>query len=185
MEEKLRRLSGGKGESGFSESCSPELREKILESMLAFEEAPQVRLFEELEKGGLSLPAPDDLDDAQLNAKLWEVIRGMSLLGAYLYHTDHLSDRELYCLLWAELLREETVIRPVNPGFAEHIDIVGSGSKEDIELYLKYYADEDERLSWADDCPDTALPDRETPPFKRDELLPQAPFKQPRAEGHM
>ena len=46
-------------------------------------------------KMGIALPAPEELTDAQLSAKLWEVIEALAFLGAYLEHTDHLSDREL------------------------------------------------------------------------------------------
>jgi len=176
MEKRLDRLAGGKADMGFSATCPDEIHEKFLESVLAFEEAEQVTLFEELAKGGLQLPPPDQLDDERLGSKLWEVIRGMALLGAYLHNTNHLSDRELYCLLWTEILRDPTVLMPVNPDFAQNIDIIGSGSEEDIRLYLKYYADEEERRRWANDWLDDTLPAHESPPYDRDRLLPRAPF---------
>ena len=176
MEEKLDRLAGGKADMGVSVTCPDEIHEKFLESVLAFEEAEQVTLFEVLAKGGLQLPPPDQLDDERLGSKLWEVIRGMALLGAYLHNTNHLSGRELYCLLWAEVLREPTVLMPVKPDFAQHIDIIGSGSEEDIRLYLRYYADEEERRCWAKDWPDDTVPGHESPPYDRDRLLPRAPF---------
>jgi len=69
-------------------------------------------------------------------------------------------------------LREPMVIMPDNPDFAYHIDLVGSGSEEDI-VYLKYYADEEARRRWAADWPSERLPDHELPPFDRDRHLPQ------------
>ncbi len=176
MEEKLKQLAGGETQFGFSASCSDELHEEFLESVLAFEEAAQVTLFEELKKGGLKMPPPDNLDDQQLNSKLWEVIRGMALLGSYLHNTNHLSDRELYVLLWTDLLREPTVVRPLDSAFAGHIDVTGSGSEEDIQTYLRYYADEKERRMWAREWPDFTVPPHEVPPFDRDRLLPQPRF---------
>jgi len=90
----------------------------------------------------------------------------------FLYNTDHLSDRELYEELWYELLRDENPAMPVNENSACHIDLVGSGSEEDNELYLRYYADEEDRQLWANDWPDDAMPDHETPPYDRDRHLP-------------
>ncbi len=179
LQERLQRIAGGPVSMGFSEDCPEEIRERFLESVLAFEEAEPVALFDELTKMGLQLPAPDDMDDAQLNNKLWEIVRCMSLLGSYLHNTDHLSDRELYRRLWSETLREPSVLMPQNQNYAEHIDIIGSGSEEDIQIYLKYYADEEERQRWAEEFPGDPVPPHEPPPFDRDRLLPQAPNENP------
>ncbi len=179
LQEKLQRMAGGPVSMGFSEDCPEEIRERFLESVVAFEEAEPVPLFDELVKTGLRLPAPEEMDDVQLNSKLWEIIRSMSLLGSYLHNTDHLSDRELYRRLWSELLREPTVLLPQNQDYAHHIDIIGSGSEEDILIYLKYYADEEERQHWAEEFSEDPIPAHEVPPFDRDHLLPQAPNEKP------
>ncbi len=179
LQERLQRIAGSPVSMGFSEDCPEEIRERFLESVVAFEEAEPVALFDELAKMGLRLPAPDEMDDVHLNNKLWEIIRCMSLLGSYLHNTDHLNDRELYSRLWSELLREPTVLLPHNQSYAEHIDIIGSGSEEDIQLYLKYYADEEARQSWAEEFPGDPVPPHEAPPFDRDRLLPQAPNEKP------
>ncbi len=78
----------------------------------------------------------------------------MASLGAYLLHTNHLSDRELYEYLYHDGLREEAVLFPENPSYAYMIDLTGSGSEEDNQIYLKYYADEEHRRQWAHDWPD-------------------------------
>ena len=54
------------------------------------------------------------------------------------------------------------------------IDIAGSGSEEDNQIYFKYYADEDYRNQWKQDWPDDVIPDHEDPPFDRDAKLPQS-----------
>jgi hypothetical protein len=179
LQEKLEHITNGPVKMGFSEDCPEEIRERFLESVLAFEEAEPVALFDELAKMGLQLQAPEEMNDVQLNSKLWEVIRCMSLLGSYLHNTDHLSDRELYRRLWSELLREPSVLLPHNQNYAEHIDIIGTGSEEDIQLYLKYYADEEARQHWAEEFTDDPIPPHEPPPFDRDRLLPQAPNENP------
>ena len=63
---------------------------------------------------------------------------------------------------------------PNEPSFSSHLDMVGSGSEEDIALYLKYYADEDERQRWAKEWPGDPVPPHEAPPFDRDRHLPQS-----------
>jgi len=173
MEKRLERLSGGNLCMGFTPNCPEELHEKFLENMLAFEEQEERPLFDALVEGGVHLPPPEEMDDARLTAKLWELIRAMSLLCHYLYNTDHLSDRELYRYLWAEALRQPTMLMPHNPDFGCHIDVVGSGSDEDNRTYLKYYADEETRGDWARDWPEDEIPAHEDPPFDRDRQLPQ------------
>lgn len=174
MREKLERHTGQPaslfGSTGWSESD-----ERFLEYILAIEEVDAIPLFDALVKGGIDMPEPDSMDDAGLSAKLWQVIRGMALLGHYLDHTDHLSDRELYRHLWTEVLREPTSLLPGNPYFACHIDILGGWSDDDTQLYLKYYADEDDREDWAANWPDGTIPAHEQPPYDRDRLLPGPP----------
>jgi hypothetical protein len=149
--------------------------EEFLEHILFMEGIGEQPLFDALERGGVPLPPPKALDDAQLQAQLWEVINAMALLGQYLSRTDHLSDRQLYELLWEHILREPTSICPNNPNAACYIDILSGCSEEDLQLNLKYYADEDERLAWAEEFPDDIIPPHEDPPFDRDRHMPEPP----------
>ena len=162
------------GELSFfeSEEISQELREQFWDSVVAFEKTEWITSFDLLVQGGMELPAPEELADSQLTAKLWEVIRGLAMLRMFLYNTDHLSDRELYEELWHQVLREENPAMPVNENSACHIDLVSSGSEEDNELYLRYYADEEDRQLWAKDWPNDVIPKHEAPPYDRDRLLP-------------
>jgi|SRR6185369_4822197 len=143
----------------------------------AFDAAEPITLFVALPESGVALPSPDELDDAQLTEKLWQVINALSLFGTFLHSTDHLSDRELYALLWSDLLREPAVLLPENPSYSYHIDIIGSGSEEDNNLRLKYYADEMERQQWLEEWPEDGLPEHEDPPYDRDRRLPQSEFR--------
>jgi len=54
--------------------------------------------------------------------------------------------------------------------------LLGSGSDEDTELYMRYFAKEEYRQSFAKDFPDFQMPPRENPPFDRDKDLPKSPF---------
>ena len=151
-----------------------DLHATFLKYVAAYEETEPRSLIEVLSEAGVALPPPDELDDSQVRATLWDVINALALLGAFLQQTDHLSDRELYAELWSDVLRESTVLMPDNPAFAYHIDMVGSGSEEHMFLYLKYYADERARRSWLEDWPEDPLPEPEKPPYDRDRLLPRA-----------
>ncbi len=151
---------------------SEELPQALREYVLTYEEAEINTSFDLLVQGGMALPAPEKLDDMQLTAKLWEVIHGLALLRTFLYSTNHLSDRELYEELWYEELLVENPYMPDDENSVCHIDLVGSGSKEDSELYLRYYADEEDRNEWAKDWPNDIIPAHETPPYDRDRYLP-------------
>jgi hypothetical protein len=141
--------------------------------MAAFEERER-SLFEILIEAGVSLPPPHGLEDAKLSAKLWEVIDSLALHATFLDNTDHLSDQQLYAELWNDLLHEpfEPIPEGMGQGFFV-LDLVGSGSEEDIYLHLKHYADEKYRLIWREDWPEDPMPDHEDPPYDRDRLLPQ------------
>lgn len=151
-----------------------EVEEQFWKNVVAFEQARWSQPFQILLGSGISLPSPDELDDTKLRAKLWEVINGLALLRVYLDHTDHLSDRELYAQLWDDALCEEMVLQPNDANFACHIDMIGSGSEEDNNIYSKYYADEDERSHWAKEWADEPIPIQERLPFDRDRHLPRS-----------
>jgi hypothetical protein len=157
-----------------SDDCPPEVAAQFWQSVAAYEQAPLTTHFQQLEEAGVELPAPDALDERRLTAKLWEVLEALARLHIFLSQTDHLSDRELYTLLWRELLREPVKDLPLDESSAWHIDLTGSGSEEDTHLYLKYYADEETRRHWAADFPGGEMPERAALPFDRDRYLPQA-----------
>jgi hypothetical protein len=164
------------GSTTTLESMPADMEEEFLRNVLEYETAEPISLFRLLENSGLDIPAPDQLDNTTRSAKLKEVIQRMATLGAYLLNTNHLSDRELYDYLYHNGLREEAVLFPENPSYAYMIDLTGSGSDEDNQTYLKYYADEEHRKQWAHDWPDDPLPEHEDPPFDRDSTLPKSPL---------
>ena len=161
------------------QSLPADMEEEFLRHILEYETAEPISLLALLAKLGVEVPAPDQLDDNTLETKLKEVINGMASLGAYLLHTNHLSDRELYEFL-SDCLTEEVVLFPDNPDSAYIIDLIGgveSGSDEDIQTYLKYYAAEKDRVKWGHDWPGDKIPRHEDPTFDRDRFLPQSPLE--------
>ena len=163
------------GSTSTLESMPADMEEEFLRHVLEYETAEQISLLRLLENSGLEVPPPESLDDDALKIKLKEIIDRMASVGSYLLHTNHLSNRDLYDYLYHEALREETVLFPENPSYAYMIDLTGSGSEEDNQTYLKYYADEEYRRQWAHDWPDDPMPEHEEPPFDRDRFLPQSP----------
>ena len=175
--EKLRSELEKLGGNFSPESDLPaDLEEEFLKQALEFETAECSTLLQWLENAGVEVPPPEQLDEQQLRPKLYEVIKRMASLGAYLHNTNHLSDRELYSYLFNEGLREDAVLFPENPSFVYGLDLLGSGSDEDMQVYLRYFADADYRQRWAADFPDFEMPPHEDPPFDRDQDLPKSPF---------
>ena len=148
-----------------------ELMRRIREVTRQFETAEEKSLFSALEDAGVVLPNPDDLDDAQTNRKLWEVINALADLGVYLHSTDHLSDRELYAYLWSDALVERVKFTP-DAVFEHDIDATWAGDVNPVQVYLKYYADERERRRHAVDFPAIPVPEHCDPHYYRDRLLP-------------
>lgn len=179
LKQRVNEITGGQMMEGKISNSPPEIEEGFWNYVVAWEEAPDTTHFKQLEDAGVHLPAPETLDESELSLKLWEVIDKLATFRAYLHETNHLSDRELYMLLWTQILREETKDLTHVEGTNCQIPLLGSGSEEDTELYLKYYADEEYRRSWVEQFPETKLPDHVDPPYDRDQYLPEADYGPP------
>lgn len=118
----------------------------------------------------ISLPDPKTLDDAALHRELWRVLAELSHIKVALFHTDHLSDRELYTLLQREVLQEKTW--PTGGRGAMHvIDLMAGSSSRAVQCFLRYYADEATRTYFANHCPGLELPEQQPLPFERESQL--------------
>ena len=180
QEKRIQRMREEIEQLGGTFGCDPDmpadLEEEFLKHILEYEKAEPITLFQLLVNSGYEIPAPATLDDAMLGRTLQELAGKMATVGAYLTNTNHLSDRELYQYLFDEGLREEATLFPDNHSYAYVIDLTGSGSDEDMQTYLKYYADEDFRQQWGKDWPRDPMPAHEDPPYDRDSKLPQSPI---------
>src|SRR5258705_368541 len=169
LREELEKLGGS---CGKIKDMPADVEEEFLRHVLEYETAQPITLYCLLENAGLDMQPAADLDDVSLRTKLQEIIEQMSSLGAYLLHTNHLSDRELYVHLYEDSLREEAVLFPENSSYAYMIDLTGSGSDEDNRIYLEYYANEEQRKQWANDWPDDPMPQHNEAAFDRDRNMP-------------
>ena len=172
MKRELEGLSGGEMISGTVEEVPPELEEVFLERVCAWERASYDTNFNRLVQRGVEMIPPPELDDRKLRVKLQEVLCALAGIACFLYDTDHLSDRELYTWLWSDGLREETPDLS-QLGGAWHTSPIGSGTDEDIAVFLKYYASEKERRRWKADFPNDPIPAHCALPCRPDRTLPR------------
>ena len=135
---------------------------EFLASLLAWERAPVLPISRWFEPE-LVLPHPERLDDAQLHQVLWETIEKLYDQRIVLDFTDHLSDRELYCVIYRDILPspEKKIDLPKNFLHWHCLD-----DSDEPETWLRYYATELERRAWAAET-GLPLPAAESPPFPR------------------
>ena len=171
LRQKIREATGQKPVFGTSPDCPPEVEEAFLENVLAHETSPKRTLLDVLGESGVEVPRPKKLTDGELTAKLWEVIYTLLRQSIVIGNTDHLSDRELYTLLWNETLRQEFI----SPRYTLHIDMTRTGVDGGMPVYLKYYASEAQRNLYLEAYPDFKMPEHVDPPRRRDHLIPDVP----------
>ena len=147
---------------------------EYLASMLAWERAPVLPLARWFEPA-LSIPHPDEFSEdrdgqRQLASILWETIQQLFEKRVVLDFTDHLSDRELYTLVFRDILpsQERKIDSPDSYLHWDCADVSG-----DPEVWLRYYASDEEREQWADEF-GVPVSEHEMAPFRRQ--LPRRPL---------
>ena len=133
---------------------------EYLASILAWERAPALPIGQWFDPP-LAPPAPETLDDTRLTTILHELVHQLASRDVVLRQTDHLTDRELYRVIVADILPtcEKRVALPGNQLRWHCVD--------DTETYLTYYADPVERRRYQEEhhC---ELPAAQVPPHPRD-----------------
>jgi hypothetical protein len=142
---------------------------EFLASMLAWERAPVLPIAQWFEPE-LKIPSPDALDDEKLHDVLWDTIQKLFDKRIVLDFTDHLSDRQLYCLIYRDILPspEKKLDQHDNYLHWDCADTTG-----DTDLWLRYYASDEEREHMSEESI-LPLPPREEPPYPR--RLPRRPL---------
>jgi len=131
---------------------------------------------EQLAARDIPLLPPAEITDETLTPILWELLHNLSLQGFYVLHSDHLSDRELYAGLWERGLRDPAHLPGLNPRGGWFHDFLGSWGEDDMRLWLRYYATDEERAKDSKDYPMDKLPPKEKTAANRDWRLPKGPF---------
>ena len=143
------------------------LENEFLASMLEWEIAPVEPIYRWFEPE-LRIPAPEALADEKITQVLGDVIEKLFEKNIILDFTAHLSDRELYTLIYRGILPSREKNLKCRNSFV-HWDCSGG----DSDIWLRYYASDDDREQWSDYF-DELLPPKQIPRHYRD--LPQSPF---------
>jgi len=147
---------------------TPEENE-YLSSMLAWERAPILPVRDWYDPP-LEIPHPHSLGDDQLQHYLWYTIYKLFEYRIVLDFTDHLSDRQLYTLIYRDILPAAEKKIEASSHYL-HWDC--ALTHENPEVWLRHYASGEDRAAWAGETGE-ALPVFEAPPYPRD--LPRAPL---------
>ena len=141
---------------------------ELLASMLAWERAPVLEISKWFSPE-LALPQPDTLDDTALHERLWEVIDRLHQKRIVLDFTDHLTDRQLYTLIYRDILPSPEKKIDNSRNYL-HWDCSEAGGDETV--WLRFYASDDDREAWVDETHGVPPP-KELPPYPR--MLPREP----------
>ena len=171
-----REIVAAKNES-VSDATQADIPDSALEAQLQkIEPEKWTPPAKQLADHNIPLLPPAEITDDTLTPILWELIHNLSLRGFYLLHTDHCSDHELYAELWERGLRDPAHLPGRNPRGGWFHDLLGSWGDAEMQLWLQYYATDEQRAKHAKDWPNDIIPPREKPPFNRDWRLPKGPF---------
>ena len=141
---------------------STEEENKFLRAMLCWERSPVIPISQWFEPE-LQLPHPDTLSDRNLSKVMWDAVERLAEQRIFLQCADHLSDRQLYCVLFRDILSatEKKIDLPDNDLIWKLVDL-----ESDPELWLTYYADDHQRYQWEVEN-GRIPPAQEAPPFAR------------------
>ena len=133
---------------------------EYLASMLAWERAPALPIASWFTPV-MELPSPEAIDDETLDRLLIETIDRLYGEKVVLRCTDHLCNRDLYKIIYRDIL----------PCCEKKVEISGKFLEwrciEDTDTWLRYYADAVDRRRFQEEY-EVDLPDSEEPKFRRD-----------------
>ncbi|NNE00318.1 MAG: hypothetical protein HKN47_23615 [Pirellulaceae bacterium] len=133
---------------------------EYLASMLAWERAPALPISCWFSPP-LQLPPPDSLSDDDLTLQLNDTIQRLYDKHVFLRFTDHLCDRDLYKIIYRDIL----------PSCEKKVDVPGKSLEwrcvEDDDTWLRYYAGAVDRRRFQEEH-DIDLPPSEEPKYKRE-----------------
>src|SRR5436190_22785739 len=93
---------------------------------------------------------PSALSDLQLAGRMWELLYAAAARRFFFCSTNHLSDRELYALLWEQWLDEPTADMPpeAETNTTAIVSEFNARGMTHEEIWLRYYADEADQELW-------------------------------------
>ena len=176
LKDEIAEATGGEmSETKFAD-LPPAIEEAYLGQVRDIERDGWQHPMDELAKHHAAPLPPDELTDEALPPALWTLLHSLACRGFYVLHTDHLSDRALYEILWKKGLREEAILPGRSRTGGYFYDTIGSYGPEDLAIHHRYYETEKDRARHLAEFPNSTPPPREPPPFSRDWRLPKGPF---------
>jgi hypothetical protein len=138
LETELNRLADGEAVFGpSSPQLSPEDEQTFLEDVLAFESLDKgVSLFLGLQRRGLKLPRPEELNEKKSAKKVTQILKALLKLGIILVGFDDLSPREFYAKLYHETLWEGCYVEKRQPGALTIMDVSHSMTRSEMEALM-------------------------------------------------
>lgn len=172
-----REIAAAKGSSFPDEPPPLTSPDSAFESQLDANEPENWRPpAEDFARKKIPLFPPAELTEETLTPILWELLHDLSLQGFYVQHSNHFTDRDLYAELWERGLRDPAYLPGRNPRGGWFHDFLGSWDEEQTQLWLRYYATDEERARHAREYPKDIIPPKEKPVCNRDWRLPKGPF---------
>lgn len=147
----------------ISRQFSLKFENEFLACMLEWETAPILPIYQWFEPE-LRLPQPGSLTPEELRSVLCDVVQKLYQKKIVLDFTDHLSDLELYRIIYRSILpsREKKL---KNRNDFIHWDCSHTGG--DPTIWLIYYASNEERQAWTE-VNRQSLPPKRVPTYHRD-----------------
>jgi hypothetical protein len=139
-----------------------EVENDYLASMLDWERAPLLPIAEWFDPP-LALPRLETLDEAELHELLWYAITRLFEKRIVLDNTDHLSDRQLYCVISRDIL---PALEKKMERRGDYLHWNCADEDGDMETWLRFYATPEEREYFAGEF-SGPLPPAESPPHRR------------------
>lgn len=131
-----------------------------------------------LARHGFEPHSRETISEQETRGRLWELIYAMAARRFYLSCTDHLSDDELHHWLHKNWLDEATADLPPEAALDTRISpVCECGEEEGTLIWIRYYADEEERRLLAKKYAAEAIPPHEDPQHDRDRFLPGPPLQ--------
>ena len=110
LKDEIAKAAGGDLHETKMADLPPAIEEAYLEQVRDIERDDWQRPMDELTARCIAPLPPAELTDEALPPRLWELLHNLACRGFYVLHTDHLSDRALYEILWKKGLREEAIL---------------------------------------------------------------------------
>jgi len=138
LRHQISELADGDAVFGVSPGCPVDVQESSLEDILAFESVGSgISLFEGLQRHGVDLPPPQELDELQSAHKAMEVMRALEGLRIFLIGFEGMTACEFYSTLWNQTLWEGCYVKKRHPGAITLIDVSHKIPKSRMLQYLE------------------------------------------------